>query len=61
MGVAFFVSDFAFYIGDVLTERLGGANRKSAHVAQGGASLGITLGSILDGILDFCPRNLTCW
>jgi zinc transporter, ZIP family len=50
VGLAFFAGAFVFYIGDVLIERLGGANRKSARGEQSGAALGIMLGSVLDGI-----------
>jgi ZIP family zinc transporter len=50
VGVAFLAGALVFYVGDVLIERLGGANRKSARGEQGGAALGIMLGSILDGI-----------
>ncbi len=50
VGLAFFLGAFTFYIGDILIERIGGAKRKSAHGEQSEASLGILLGSILDGI-----------
>jgi ZIP family zinc transporter len=50
VGVAFFIGAFAFYVGDVIIERKGGGNRKSARGEQSGSALAIMLGSILDGI-----------
>jgi ZIP family zinc transporter len=49
-----------FFGGDLLIDRLGGADRKDATGDQGsGSSLGIVLGSVLDGVPESMVIGLT--
>jgi zinc transporter, ZIP family len=56
----FFAGCLVFFGGDHLIDRLGGGDRKDADGDQeGGSSLGIVLGSVLDGIPESMVIGLT--
>jgi ZIP family zinc transporter len=56
----FFAGCLVFFGGDQLIDRLGGGDRKDADGDQeGGSSLGIVLGSVLDGIPESMVIGLT--
>ena len=46
------LGSLAFFAGDLVIDRMGGANRKRSQASQagGGAALAIVLGIVLDGI-----------
>lgn len=51
MGVAFIIGALVFFLGDLLIDRLGGANRKDLSGGEGGGSgMAIFLGTLLDGV-----------
>ena len=51
-----------FFGGDLLIDRIGGAQRKDADGGQsGGSALGIVLGSVLDGIPESMVIGLTIY
>jgi zinc transporter, ZIP family len=55
-----FAGCLAFFVGDQLIDRLGGAERKSSlGRQQGGSPLGIVLGIVLDGIPESIVIGLT--
>ena len=56
-----FAGCLVFFFGDRLIDRLGGGNRKDATGAEadGGSSLSIVLGSVLDGIPESMVIGLT--
>ena len=46
-----FAGSLAFFVGDLLIDRMGGSDRKRSHGAQaGGTALAIVLGIVLDGV-----------
>jgi len=51
MGIAFIIGALVFFLGDLLIDRLGGANRKDLSGGEGGGSgMAIFLGTLLDGV-----------
>jgi ZIP family zinc transporter len=54
------LGSLAFFAGDLVIDRLGGADRKRSHGPQaGGAALAIVLGIVLDGIPESIVLGLT--
>jgi zinc transporter, ZIP family len=56
------LGSLAFFAGDLVIDRLGGAERKRSHGAQaaaGGTALAIVLGIVLDGIPESIVLGLT--
>jgi zinc transporter, ZIP family len=54
------LGSLAFFVGNVLIDRLGGGDRKSSHGEQaGGTALAIVLGIVLDGIPESIVLGLT--
>lgn len=51
MMIAFLLGAFTFFLGDLLIDRMGGANRKQIADSEGGGSgTAIFLGTLLDGV-----------
>jgi ZIP family zinc transporter len=50
VGLGMLAGALTFFVGDLLIDRLGGANRKSPDREGGGAGLAIVLGTVLDGL-----------
>jgi ZIP family zinc transporter len=60
VALGLFAGCLAFFVGDQLIDRLGGAERKSSlGRQQGGSPLGIVLGIVLDGIPESIVIGLT--
>jgi ZIP family zinc transporter len=59
--LGFFAGVVAFFLGDALIDRMGGAGRKSMDPAAraGGVALAIVLGTVLDGIPESAVIGLT--
>ena len=50
VGLGFTAGALAFFAGDVLIDRMGGADRKRSDRSEAGSGLAIVLGTVLDGI-----------
>src|SRR6186997_592358 len=62
MIVGIFAGCATFFLGDLVIDRLGGAERKKAGGAQGSSSaLAIVLGTVLDGIPESAVIGLTVY
>ncbi len=48
-----------FYVGDLYIDRMGGDKRKRSEQGEGGSSLSLTLGIVLDGIPESITLGLT--
>jgi ZIP family zinc transporter len=60
LAIGMFLGGLAFFVGDALIDRLGGADRKRSTGAQAeGSSLAIVLGAALDGIPESIVLGLS--
>ena len=62
VAIGLFAGAATFFVGDVLIDRMGGADRKRSEggqAATGGAALAIVLGIVLDGIPESAVIGLT--
>ncbi|MET0817536.1 MAG: ZIP family zinc transporter [Solirubrobacteraceae bacterium] len=60
VGLGLALGSLAFFTGDLVIDRLGGADRKRSHGAQAsGVGLAIVLGIVLDGIPESIVLGLT--
>ncbi len=59
VALGLFAGCAVFTLGDLVIDRLGGADRKRIHAEQGGSPLAIVLGIVLDGIPESAVIGLT--